>query len=291
MIIEKIINNNIISSTDAEGREIIVMGRGLGFGKKTGQQLDEGTVEKVFRINDMDDQERFRELLSRLPLEYVRLADDIISYAEETIHGQLNQNLYLTLTDHISFAIDRFKEGMFFQNVLLGEVKQFYPREYLVGQYALRLIREKTGLVMPEDEAASIALHLVNAEYNSRISDTFRVTKMIQELVERVELEYPELKESCLHRDWLISNLKYMAHRLMNFPPQQELENAEAEQMVQKLFPAEYEGVRRINDFLQQRYDCVMTAEEMAYLTININRTRAACSQQKQQNGQQKMEG
>lgn len=289
MIIEKIINNNIISSTDAEDREIIVMGRGIGFGKKPGQTVEENAVEKVFRIDNMDDQERFRELLSRLPLEYVRLSNDIISYAVEMINGELNQNLYLTLTDHISFAIDRFKEGMFFQNVLLGEVKRFYPREYLVGQYALRLIHEKTGQNMPEDEAASIALHLVNAEYNSSISDTFRMTKMIQEMVERIERDYPELKENCLHRDWLVGNLKYMAHRLLNLPPLQETGDAELGQIVRNLYPAEYDGVGRMNEFLGQKYECTMTAEEMAYLTININRTRAACLQQMREE-QQKTE-
>ena len=36
MIIGKIINNNVVSSWDEEGKEIIVMGRGLGFQKKAG---------------------------------------------------------------------------------------------------------------------------------------------------------------------------------------------------------------------------------------------------------------
>ena len=34
MIIGKIINNNVVSSWDEEGKEIIVMGRGLGWHRK-----------------------------------------------------------------------------------------------------------------------------------------------------------------------------------------------------------------------------------------------------------------
>ena len=80
-----------------------------------------------------------------------------------------------------------FKEGMHFTNALLEEIKLFYPKEYLVGKYALRLIEEKTSLRMPDDEAASIALHLVNAQYDTRIGDTFRMTNMIREMMEYVE--------------------------------------------------------------------------------------------------------
>ena len=33
MIIKKIINNNIVSTNDINGRELIVSGKGIGFGK------------------------------------------------------------------------------------------------------------------------------------------------------------------------------------------------------------------------------------------------------------------
>ena len=39
MKIIKTVNNNIVTSVDEHGREIVVMGRGLGFGKKAGMEL------------------------------------------------------------------------------------------------------------------------------------------------------------------------------------------------------------------------------------------------------------
>ena len=41
MIIERIINNNVVSALDEDGKEIVVMGNGIGFGKKKGQTCDE----------------------------------------------------------------------------------------------------------------------------------------------------------------------------------------------------------------------------------------------------------
>lgn len=274
MDIKKIINNNIVSSVDRDGRELVVMGRGIGFGKKPGQKIDEESVEKIFRMDNEDSLERFEELLTDIPLEYVQLTNDIISYTKASIGIKLSQNVYLTLIDHISFAIDRCKEGMHFTNALLQEIKLFYPKEYLVGKYALRLIEEKTNLIMPDDEAATIAMHLVNAEYNSKISDTFHMTNMIQKMVEQIEVKFPQFKENSMHKDWLVSNLKYTAHRLMKLPAVEGVEDKEYNNMIKRHCEEEYSLVDEINEFLKKQYECSMTEEEKIYLAISIKRTR-----------------
>ena len=118
MRIEKIINNNIISARDSGGVELIAMGRGIGYGKRPGDEAADGQIEKIFRLEHMDDKEHFKELLASIPLEYVRLSTDIISYAREILEIELNQNVYLTLTDHISFAMSRHAGKMRFNNAL-----------------------------------------------------------------------------------------------------------------------------------------------------------------------------
>ena len=119
MRIEKIINNNIISSKDGMGVELVVMGRGIGFGKRPGDEIDDQMVEKTFKLDQMNDKEQFKELLASLPLEYIRLANDIISFAKDNLAIKLNQNVYLTLTDHINFALNRHREGMMFKSCSL----------------------------------------------------------------------------------------------------------------------------------------------------------------------------
>ena len=44
MQIIKVINNNVISSEDDKGKEIIVMGKGIGFGKKAGEEIDRKSI-------------------------------------------------------------------------------------------------------------------------------------------------------------------------------------------------------------------------------------------------------
>ncbi|WP_376715789.1 CAT RNA binding domain-containing protein [Vagococcus lutrae] len=38
-VINKILNNNVVISVDEQKREIIVMGRGIAFGKKSGDNV------------------------------------------------------------------------------------------------------------------------------------------------------------------------------------------------------------------------------------------------------------
>ena len=62
MRIERVINNNVISALDDQGREIVAMGRGIGFQKKSGQEIKAAQVEKIFHLGSPDLQARFQEL-------------------------------------------------------------------------------------------------------------------------------------------------------------------------------------------------------------------------------------
>ncbi len=54
MKISKLINNNIVSSVDENGREIIIMGRGIGFKAREGMDIPDERIEKVFRLEGED---------------------------------------------------------------------------------------------------------------------------------------------------------------------------------------------------------------------------------------------
>lgn len=272
MKVTKIINNNIVCSLDDTGNEIIVMGRGLGFGKKAGQEIEESKVEKVFRMESSAHLEQLKRMLENLPLEYVQVSNEIISFAKKNLNMELSQNIYLTLTDHIGFAIDRHKEGMYFSNALLAEVKRFYPEEFSVGMHGLALIKEKTGIELPEDEAASIALHLVTAEFNIKVRDSFVITEMIEEIMSVVNQHIEGLEEDALYRDRLIAELRFLAYRLLMMPPESVQNDDIFYKSVRQYCKDESAIVEKIEKVICDKYSCQMTEEEKIYLTLNIKR-------------------
>lgn len=274
MRVEKVINNNIISSRDHMGVELIVMGRGIGFGKRPGDGIDEQLVEKTFRLDQMDDKEQFKELLASLPLEYIRLANDIISFAKDNLEIKLNQNVYLTLTDHINFALSRHREGMMFNNLLYDEVRLFYPVEFSVGSYALELIEERTGCRLEEDEAASIALHIINGESDMKMGTAFVMIKMMREMMEIIEKYIPVPEGKNYPKDRLVSDLKQLANRLVAEEPMSGHRDESLYHFVEKNYIQEYEIINEVNSYIEKEYQCSMTEEERIYLTLNIKRMK-----------------
>lgn len=274
MKISRIINNNVISTFDEDGTEIVVMGRGVGFRAREGMTVDESKVEKIFRLENQSSLDKFKELVVNLPLEHLQISAEIISYAKSVLNRPINPNVYITLTDHISFALERFKQKMMFSNPLIREVKRFYHEEYLIGEYAIAMIQRDLGIRLPVDEVASIALHIVNAEYDAPMRDTIDITNLIQQVSEVVREYFNlEMDEQTLSYDRFTTHLRFLAQRVFT-GEHMETENTDFQQMIEKMYPAEYACSQKVQALVKNQYEHRMTAEEAAYLALHIRRIR-----------------
>ena len=272
IIIEKVINNNIISAYEKSGAEVIVMGRGIGFKKKQGEVVPADQISKIFRIKSRTLTEQFKELLANMPLERVRISDEIISHAKDHLKLKLNQSIYVTLTDHINFAIERVSQGIEPQNALLWEIKRFYPQEFQLGIYALELIQDRLGILLPEDEAGFIALHFVNAEYGTDIRDAVKFPDQMQAIVDIVERDLGILlDESSLHYERFVTHIKFLIQRIYR----KELlssEDRELSLMMQRKYPREYECSVKVAEYIMQATGSRLSEEEIMYLSVHIRR-------------------
>ena len=272
IIIEKVINNNIISAYDESGAEVIVMGRGIGFKKKQGEVVPADQISKIFRIKSRTLTEQFKELLANMPLERVRISDEIISHAKDHLKLKLNQSIYVTLTDHINFAIERVSQGIEPQNALLWEIKRFYPQEFQLGIYALELIQDRLGILLPEDEAGFIALHFVNAEYGTDIRDAVKFPDQMQAIVDIVERDLGILlDESSLHYERFMTHIKFLIQRIYR----KELlssEDRELSLLMQRKYPREYQCSVKVAEYIMQATGCRLSEEEIMYLSVHIRR-------------------
>lgn len=272
MKVTKVINNNFVCSCNEKNKEIIVMGKGIGFKAKEGDQIDSSKVEKVFTMNGKSAIDKFKRLIEELPIEHFKVSNDIINYAKRTLGKRLNQNIYITLTDHISFSVYRFEHGMKFKNPLLWEVKHFYSPEYIIGEYAVNLIKEKLNVDMGDDEAANIALHIVNAEYNTEMNDALKITTLIGDILKIVTDTFDiQLDEESLHYSRLITHLKFLSQRIFMGEMLKDSDDVFAEIIATK-YPKEYRCALKIRDYIEKQYNQRISNEELVYLTVHIRR-------------------
>lgn len=177
--VKKPINNNILRVVDPTGCELIVTGRGLGFGVKPGYKIEAETVERSYRMTSPAVQQKLVELLEQIPYEHLLLTDELVAMIRSRVNYPLNESLLITLADHISFAIQRSEQGIRFSNPLMAPIREFYPEEYRLGMECLATIRQRCHADLSDDEGGFIALHIVNAELNTTMSVVNNVTRFV----------------------------------------------------------------------------------------------------------------
>lgn len=272
MHVERIINNNVISAYDPKGKEVVIMGKGIGYYAKQGKGIDSALIEKIFYLESQNAVDKFKELVENLPLEHIQVSNEIITYADKVLTGKLNPNIYITLTDHINFAIERFRQELLFDNPLLWDVQRLYRQEYLIGEYAVALIDKRLGIRLPIDEAASIALHIVNAEYNTVMSQTMNITKLLPQVLQLVKEDFGiTLEANTLPYERFVTHLRSLVQRILS---REQLDNIDMEfcEMVKNLYPREYRCSEKITDYLTNSFEDGIVADELAMLSIHIRR-------------------
>ncbi len=272
MVICKVLNNNIVSSTDTQGREILLVGRGIGWKAKAGDTVDHAKISKIFRMDTPASTDKLKKLFLEVEVEAIEAATQIIDYARDSLQKRLNKNVYITLTDHISFAAERLKNGIQFNNALYWETKRLYPQEFAVGVYALDIIRATMGVQFPRDEAGSIAIHIVNAEYDCNMAKTMEMTKIIQNSLNLVRYTFHvSFDEESLNYQRFVTHMLFFAQRVlenkMNQDGQDFLYN-----MMKQQFPKEFNCACKIRSLVEKQYDIVLPDDEVSFLCVHIVR-------------------
>lgn len=272
MKISKQLNNNIVIASDDQGREVVLMGKGIGFGCKPGTEPNMALVEKqFFGFSSGAHTQQLAELLDRIPLEHLSLGIEIVEHVQEKIQKPLNETLVLMVSDHISFAIERQKKGLDLTNALLWEIKKFYPDEYQLGLDALDIIQREAGIRLREDEAGFLAMHIVNAQYGNGDPLAQDLIRVIQDVVNLVRYTYGiDLDESSLDYVRFVTHLKFFLVRIFHKEAYQG--SGDLYSIVSAMYPRAAACVRKIADYLRQHLDYSLGLEEEGYLIIHVER-------------------
>jgi beta-glucoside operon transcriptional antiterminator len=274
--IVRVIGNNFVISKDKDDKEIIVRGLGIGFNKTKGDIISEEKVEKIYRMDTPRQINHLTELVENMPLDYIAVCTEIIENVQLNLGKKLSQNIYVTLTDHICFALERKKTGLEYKNEMLWEIKNFYPAEFAQGKQAIANIKEKLGAQLSEDEAGFIALHIVNAELETGMGDMLSITKMILGIIEIIEDHYKiSLDQESLDYGRFITHLKFLGQRIFKNQIMQE-DDSDFTLMIRKLvqekYPKDFLCAKRIQSYIQGQFDHLLSNEEMFFLMTHLGK-------------------
>ena len=270
MRITKILNNNAVVVMD-DGEEKIAIGAGVGFEKKKKDIVNQAKIEKIFVSKES---EQLQQLLLRIPEEHFMITEEIIAYAEENLGTKLNDHIRIALTDHISFAIEREKQGIHIKNKLLPEIKVLYKKEFAIGRWAVRLMEEKLNMKIPIDEAAFIALHVHAMKIqDGDLREVVKQTSVLKDLVQTINQTLNIKVESAdIAYERLIHHLRFAMIRLRE--NEQHTMDQEMIQMIKRKFPIAYDCASKVADKLATHHNMHLPEDELGYITLHIERLR-----------------
>ena len=272
--IKKVLNSSVVLVEDERGIERVLLGKGIGFGQKAGTSIEASTADQVFVALDDADQRNLVELLAQIPGEFVELTRAIVVDAEgEGL--ELDAHIYLALTDHLHFAVERQRRGLLGVNRLAWEMRTIYPTHYAVGERAVTLANDRLGIELPQDEAANIAFHLANAEVGKAGVDALLVVQLVRAITTIIShTSDVRVDRRDLNSSRFVTHLQFFAERFFGgrllTSPDDFLFTSLSER-----YPRAIASAERVRSFVQKEHNSTLLNEEVAFLALHIARASA----------------
>lgn len=270
--IKKVLNSSVVLVEDYEKFDFILLGKGIGYGRKVGENLKIDESHQLFiPLNDKKGKHIF-DLVGTIPLEVLELSQSIVLEAKNKINIPFNDSICFVLADHIKFAVERFEKGLFISNSLIWEVQSLYPKEYEVALKSVKQINKKLNINLPEDEAVNIVFHLVNAQMGTnKRYDTGRYIKFIGEIINIIKnTSKCNLDKQSMDYMRFISHIRYFSERFFENKMLEEKE--ESIYIINRdIYIKEVKIVEAIEKFLYTKYQKKISQEEVFFLIIYIN--------------------
>lgn len=270
MKVIKKINNNVVFALNVNSQEIIVVGKGLGF-EQIPYQLSE-TDNRIQHIFVNQENSLLMNAFMDLPADVVVVTEKIINMAKAVLHYDLNKNIIITLSDHISFAIERSKGNMIISLPFQTEISNIYHDEVTVAKVALEMIKNDLKVELPNEEVSLIALHFINAQHDLEgMKETYKLTETISAIMKIIEQHFKIiLDEESLFYSRFATHLRFFVFRQKKgilFPKGSVnflIDSISTDGQMK-------ECVDKIDWYMQSEYGWICSEEEKLYLILHIN--------------------
>lgn len=272
MQVKKVLNNNVLIADHPEYDEVILTGKGIGFGKKAGEDISVDRAEKFFVLKGEEEQQQYKQLLNYVDESFIGLMNECIERIERRFNVHLNEHIHVGLTDHLYFAVKRIRQGLDIKNPFLTETELAYPKEYAVALELVEWLNEKLDLAIPEGEIGFITLHIHSALTNRELSEVNRHTQLISEMVHVIETYLKiSIDRSDVNYLRLIRHFHASIERVktgQNKPENQEI----LAKVLQTEYPVCYNLAWKLIKIMQQKLHKSVPDAEAVYLTLHLQR-------------------
>lgn len=264
--VTRALNHNAILAVGESGRqEYLLLGKGIGFGKKITEYVEPGDDVRIYSLKSDSERGNARELVRDMNPVYLEIANAILKRAEEEF-GKIDRSILFPMADHIAFAAERIKKGEQISNPLTQDIQVLFYKEYKIAMLAKELLRREE-VEIDEDEVGYIALHVHSSICDEKVSNAMQIAAAVRECVAMIEEKTgKKIDIQTLSYNRLMNHIKYMAARSMTG---EELK-LDMNDYMEKQFPGSFEIAAAVCRHLSRALRIELTEREIGYLAMHI---------------------
>ena len=99
--IGKVLNHNAVLAVNAEdGKQYLLMGKGIGFGKKVSERVEPGEDSRIYTLQACEERGNADEIVKTIDPEFLEISNLVLDEAEK-VFGHIDRNILFPLADHL----------------------------------------------------------------------------------------------------------------------------------------------------------------------------------------------
>jgi len=267
-VIKALNHNGVIAIEMDTLKEYILLGKGIGFGKKVNERMEAPENAHIYLLQKETERGPSKELINDIDPEILEIASSIITEAEKKF-TKVDENILCPLADHIAFAVKRIENNEQISNPLTQDIRALFPEEYEVACKGKDIIKEIKGIDINEDEISYIAIHIHSSLGNEKVSQAMEIAMLVRACITSIEDRIgKEIDIESLSYNRLMSHIKYMAARILKG----ETIKLDMNDYISERFPKSFEIAEEICRKLGRELKKDFKEVEIGYLAMHIER-------------------
>lgn len=264
----KVLNNNTVL-TAFENDEVIIMYKGIGFGKKVNQEIEIPKNAKKFLMQkNYNSKMKSNNIINYIDPVYLEIAFEIIKLAVEKF-GRVDNDILLPLADHIYFAIKRMAENIMPSNPFLDDIKLLFPDEYEVALQGKEVIDKFVAVKINDDEVGFITLHIHSAISSNQVVESMEATRVIHESIDKLQKDLNIVIDvNSISYARLMNHIKFLILRLNT----NEKLQMDISEFTKEKFPFAYLQAVNMCNALSKALNKELPETEVGYLALHLER-------------------
>lgn len=263
-------HNTLIAICMEDNQEYLIIGKGIGFGKKVSErfELPEHEPCTVYSLQEQTERGKPMELLKSIDPIYLEIAEKILTKSEEAF-GRIDRRILFPMADHIAFAVQRIRANEQISNPLTDDIRVLFHMEYKTAECARDILREFLQVEIDAHEIGYIALHIHSAIEDENVALSMQIAGTVRDCVRMIEEETGQTIDiMSLSYNRLMNHIRYMVARAVKG---EKLKLNMNDYMSVK-FPKSYAMAEQICRRLSQTIHAVLYDVEIGYLAMHIER-------------------